>query len=196
MLASLLATFGYPFVFLGTLVEGEMVLIIAGFAAYLGYLDFRLVILLGWLGSMAGDQIFFLLGRYRVQSFLRRFPRLLHKLARVYRLLEKYDRWVLIGFRFVYGFRIITPLALGSSKVSWKEFFICNAIGAFIWSVLFTTGGYLFGNALSLLFTDIQRLEREAIVFVLIVGISLWCISRLMSRMKKIRRKVLSNGHR
>ena len=63
MLESLIANYGYAAVLIGTFVEGETILVIAGFAAHRGYLSLPWVILLAFAGSLAGDQLWFYVGR-------------------------------------------------------------------------------------------------------------------------------------
>ena len=67
MLESLIDTYGYIAIFIGTLLEGETVLVLGGFAAFRGYLSLPYVILTAFIGSMLGDQFFFYLGRTHAQ---------------------------------------------------------------------------------------------------------------------------------
>ena len=55
MLEYLITTYGYPALFLGTFLEGETILIIAGIAAFEGMLDIHQAILTAFIGSMSGD---------------------------------------------------------------------------------------------------------------------------------------------
>src|SRR5260370_41283512 len=71
-LMDLLATYGYLAVFVGSLLEGETVLILAGFAAHQGYLSFPLVAGVAFCGGTLGDQSLLFLGpRYRQGAFRR-----------------------------------------------------------------------------------------------------------------------------
>jgi membrane protein DedA with SNARE-associated domain len=73
-LESLIATYSYPALFAGTVLEGEAVLIIAGFLAYRGYLELPYVILVAFLGAFLGDQLFFQIGRRVGAAFLEKRP--------------------------------------------------------------------------------------------------------------------------
>lgn len=70
---SLIKEFGYLAVFVGTFLEGETILVVAGFAAYETYLELPLVILFAFLGSLFGDQLYFFIGRYKGQSLLKKY---------------------------------------------------------------------------------------------------------------------------
>ena len=63
--------YGYVALFIGVFLEGETVLIAAGFAAHLGHLSLTWVILIAFAGSLTGDQFYFFLGRVRGKTFLR-----------------------------------------------------------------------------------------------------------------------------
>lgn len=58
-LSALIARYGLAAVFAGTLFEGETVLLLAGYAAHRGYLDFSAVVAVAIVGAVAGDQFWF-----------------------------------------------------------------------------------------------------------------------------------------
>lgn len=61
-LDQLIDTYGYWAILVGTLLEGETILLLGGFAAYQGYLALPWVILAAFIGAFCGDQLFFFLG--------------------------------------------------------------------------------------------------------------------------------------
>jgi membrane protein DedA with SNARE-associated domain len=63
-LLELVETYGYLAVFLGSLFEGDALLLVASFLAYLGKLDLPLVMFAAFFGTWLSDIIWFLLGRY------------------------------------------------------------------------------------------------------------------------------------
>ena len=73
-LAGLLATYGYLAVAVGTFLEGETILLMAGFAAHCGYLDLSKVILVAFVAGFLGDQFYFFLGQRYGDRILARFP--------------------------------------------------------------------------------------------------------------------------
>ena len=62
-LPALLHQYGYALIFLGTLVEGETILMLGGYFAHRGYLDLGPSSLTAFAGAVCGDQLFFYLGR-------------------------------------------------------------------------------------------------------------------------------------
>jgi membrane protein DedA with SNARE-associated domain len=143
----LIREYGYLAILLGTFLEGETILILGGVAAYLGSLDLPVVILTAFVGSSAGDQLYYFIGKWKGQSLLNRFPRWHGSAQKVFRLLERNKNLVILSFRFFYGLRNVTPFVLGITRVETARFVILNLIGAALWAVSFAIFGFLVGEA-------------------------------------------------
>jgi membrane protein DedA with SNARE-associated domain len=162
--------YGYLAVFVGTFLEGETVLVMAGFAAHRGYLELPWVMLIAFVGSFLGDQMYFFLGRRHGRAILARFPRMQPSAEKVHALLERYHAPLIVALRFLYGIRTVGPMAIGMSKVPAARFLFFNALGGLIWAPLIAGGGYLFGNALELVLEDARRYEEAALWGLLALG--------------------------
>ena len=170
-LTEMLSRYGYLAVFVGSVLEGETILILAGFAAHQGYLSFPLVITLAFCGGTLGDQIFFLLGRYYGSRLLSSFPSLVSRAQPVSQLIQRYHTGLIVGVRFMYGLRIIGPLVIGMSDVPAWRFVFLNLLGAVFWAVLIAGAGYLFGQTLQWLIADLKRYEELALLLILAAAI-------------------------
>jgi len=189
-LENLVQTYGYLALFLGTFVEGEVVLVLAGFLAHRGYLTLSLVMLVAFIGGTAGDQFYFQLARKKGQSLLERFPSVKARLARADALVHRYGNIIIFGFRFLYGTRIAVPILLGmGGAISRWRFTVLNMAGAAAWAVTFSTLGYLFGNAMELLLGEIKRYEASLVAVIVAAGIILWLIRHLRRWMKHDRKE-------
>ena len=173
-LSGLIANYGYAALFVGALLEGETLLILAGFAAHQGYLQLQWVIITALLGGFLGDQIYFWLGRRHGVWVRSRFPRLAPVLARTNALIERYHEVLIVGVRFLYGLRTVGPMAFGMSAVKAWRFMLFNALGATIWAVGIGGAGYLFGQALELWLHDLKRLEEVLLFAILFGGLIFW----------------------
>ncbi len=136
----------YLITFIWTALEGETFVIFAGLAAQRGLLDIHILFLCAALGSMFGDQVFFFIGRYFGRRVVHRFPKIVPKLEKIFVLLEKHAASFILSYRFMYGVRNISALAIGMSQLTWKRFATLNAAASFLWSFIFCGGGYLFGD--------------------------------------------------
>ncbi len=161
---ALLHTYGYYAILLWTFLEGETVVIIAGMLAQQGLLNPVLIAVCAFCGSCTSDQIMFMLGKYKGPAVLARFPRLAKNTAKAEALIHKYETALILGFRFVYGVRNVTPILLGINKVSHVKFLVLNVIGAAVWACAFTAGGYFFGK----LFSAIMETASHMVLYVLL----------------------------
>lgn len=175
-LESSIETYGYLAVLIGSFLEGETVLVLGGFAAQRGYLQLPWVILAAFIGSLTGDQLYFHLGRRHNRIILSRHPAWQEKVVRVHDLLVRYKLPIIIGFRFLYGFRIITPFAIGMSRIPTVYFTILNFLGALVWAMIIGFAGYLFGNMAEAFLEDFRKHEIEAMAVIAFAGTALWIV--------------------
>ena len=175
LLRDYLEIHGYWVLLAGTFLEGEAILIMAGFLAFQGYLHIGGVILTAFIGSFLGDQFYFYLGRIQGTSLLRRFHFIARRFRDSLRLIGKYGAFVAFISRFTYGFRIILPIILGITKLSPRTFLLINLCSAFVWATIFSLAGYLFGKSASLFLEDVGKYEH-LLLLALIGLISIaWC---------------------
>jgi membrane protein DedA with SNARE-associated domain len=169
-LASLIQSYGYPAVFLGTLLEGETILALAGLAAHRGYLALPWVTAVAALGGFVGDQICFSIGRFNGERALARFPKLAPGVTRVNGLVERYGAPLVVLVRFMYGLRAVGPIAIGMTGMHWLRFAALNALGAAIWAALIASAGYALGDALTAILGDLKHIEEGVFAAVAVVG--------------------------
>jgi len=181
-LASLVQTYGYLAVFVGTLLEGETILALAGLAAHRGYLALPWVIAVAALGGFLGDQVYFLVGRRNGARVLARFPGFAPGVERIARLLERYGAPIVVLVRFMYGLRAVGPIAISMTGMHWARFAALNALGAALWAALVASLGYALGNALTLLLGDLQRIEEAVFAAVAVAGVAAALIVRARRR--------------
>lgn len=167
MLESLIITWGYPLIFVGTVLEGEAVLVLGGYAAHRGDLSLPVVILVAFIGSVTGDMISFWIGRLRGRAFLERRTALHPPIERFRRLFERRGQGVIVILRFLYGLRTAGPLAIGmSSNLSPVRFLLLDMIGALLWAPIVGGLGYALGEAALRVIGRIERFELFALVLV------------------------------
>lgn len=181
-LQALVESYGYYAVIVGTFLEGETVLIMAGFAAQLGYLSLPWVMAAGFVGSLAGDQFYFFIGRCYGARILARFPRAAKRAARVNALFSRYHTAFILVMRFLYGFRTVGPLVLGMSHIPTAKFVALNVVGATVWAIAIGSVGYLFGSTLELILRDIKRYELAIFIGIALLGACLWLMHRRRAR--------------
>lgn len=174
MLEHFIETYGYWALLVGTFLEGETILIIGGFLAHRGYLSLPLVILAAFIGTLAGDQLFFFIGRKKGKVFLDKRPSWKPNIEKAHNLLDRYQTLLIIGFRFLYGLRTVTPFVIGMSRVKTAKFIILNFIGALVWAMIIGSAGYFFGTAFEAVLGNIKHIEAELMIAIGFTGLVVW----------------------
>lgn len=115
-------------------------------------------------GSFMADQMFFLLGRhFRDHAFVRK----MQQRAAFSRALATFDRHpalFVFVFRFLYGLRTVSPIAIGTTRLPARTFLLINAMAAIVWGAAFVGIGYVFGTAIEAAFGKIRPVAHVMLV--------------------------------
>ncbi|HTH17943.1 MAG TPA: DedA family protein [Magnetospirillum sp.] len=179
-----IAEFGYWAVLAGTFFEGETVPVLAGFAAHQGLLRLDLVMLCAFIGSFTGDQLWFWVGRRYGKVWMAKHPKSAAAAERVGRLLDRWGDAFVLSFRFIYGLRAVSPVAIGLSSISAIRFAALNLISAAVWAVVVGGVGFLFGQAIEGVMGRLKVWEHRILAAAGIVLV-LFLIHRLVRRRVK-----------
>ena len=177
-LASLVEAHGYWVLTVGCLLEGETILVLAGFAAHQGYLNPLAVIAVAALAGFVGDQFYFWLGRRHGHAVMARWPSVVAHNDRLQALVGRYHAAVIVGVRFAYGLRIAGPILIGMSPVSSYRFALLNAMGAMLWACLIGGIGWVFGHAAESLMGEVRSAEVWLVLALAGIGFVIWWIRR------------------
>lgn len=177
-LLALIHRLGPAGVGLGAALEGETAVVVGGAAAHHGLFNPVAGALAAWLGSFLADQFVFWASRHERERAwvckLRDKPAVHRALA----IVDHHPRLFCFAFRFVYGFRVAGPAAVGASDVPGRTFVICNALSAGLWATLFTWAGYRFGPALERAVGSLFRMPAAVLevgVFaLLLIAVLVW----------------------
>ncbi len=171
----LLAHLGYPALLLGTLVEGETFILLAGFLAHRGYFRFGLVILLATLGAFSGDILYFFAGRRFGRAFLKRSKRAEALVPWLERWMARHHVLWIFGMRYLYGIRWLGAALAGSSPMSLKRFSALSLPSCLVWATVVGLLGYAAGEMLERLLVDISRYEL-VIAVVLVLAVTVYAL--------------------
>jgi len=177
-MSSLIAQYGLIAVFAGSLLEGETVLLLAGYAVHRGYLEFAAVVAVSIVGAVIGDQVWFALGRRQGVRLTERRPWLHDKVQRALRLIERHPNTVILAMRFAWGFRTAVPIAIGMSHISWRRFLVFNLLSALLWAPLVTGAGYFFGSLLTRYIGGLHRVEHWGMLAVAALALGVHLLAR------------------
>lgn len=184
ILQSLLEQYGYLAVIVGCFFEGETAVILGVIASLKGYLTFQGVLLAGLVGTIIGDNFWFHMGRHLGRPFIERHEGWRAKAQKTEQLMERFGAPVMIGFRFFYGLRSITPFMLGAARISPLRFLIYEAIGAVIWLAIVATLGFYLGAAVEQLVGRIHNVEKVMAIGVACLALIIWIIYLVRWRLR------------
>ena len=140
-----LKEYGYVILFLWSVIEGEMGLIMGGILSHTGDLNYLLTIFIAGLGGFTGDQIYFYIGRFNKGYIQRKLHKQRRKFAIAHLLLKKYGWPIIFVQRYMYGLRTVIPMSIGITKYSGKKFAFINLISAWVWAAITVTPAYYYG---------------------------------------------------
>ena len=183
--------YGYPAVLVGTILEGETTLIMAGFLAHRGYLSLPVVLAVAFFGTFTGDQIFYQMGRCKGMAMLDKHPHWCQRTDRVFHLLHRHQIKLILGFRFLYGLRSVTPFVIGASGIPMWRYLSLSVVGGVIWTAVVGSLGYLLGNTLAALLREVRHYEGWILALIALTGLTVWGIRRARER-----RQARHHGHR
>jgi membrane protein DedA with SNARE-associated domain len=129
----------------------EAVIPLAGMAAAAGSLNLWLVAIVGGLGSVAGELMWYaparLWERERLERFLKRNARWLtippHKVRKVTRWFEKRGGWAVLACQPIGGLRTLIAIPAGACNLSLAKFVVPAFIGSALWTLVLAGSGYL-----------------------------------------------------
>jgi membrane protein DedA with SNARE-associated domain len=184
---ALIETYGYPAILVGTFLEGETIVLAAGYLASRGYLMLPWVAVCAFFGTWIGDTAYFFIGRRWGAALLEKRPAWRPAADRALRLLHRHHAVFILTFRFIYGVRTISPFAIGMSGVSPVRFILLNMAASAIWALLFASGGFLLGSALSAMIKKVERYEIFFLAGIAAVGMALWVARVVIARRRRLR---------
>ncbi|HYM21284.1 MAG TPA: DedA family protein [Candidatus Kapabacteria bacterium] len=159
---------------LGYIVPGVLVLVLSGFFAATGKINVALCILAGTTGTIVGDNINYVLGKYGAKK-IRFVQRLLQKHSALRSHLEEQSVLYFIFFHFPVYLRTIFPFILGASDYNFKQWIWIDITGAIIFNTTFILTGYLIGIS-SGAFSGSVDLGNKIVIF--FSGVFIFWIAR------------------
>jgi membrane-associated protein len=127
---------------------GDSLIFAAGAFAAAGALDPWLVFLLLALAAVLGDTVNYWIGHRIGPRVFREDVRFLKReyLERTQRFYEKHGGKTIFLARFIPIIRTFAPFVAGVGTMRYRRFVVYNVVGGVVWTALFTSTGYYFGN--------------------------------------------------
>jgi membrane protein DedA with SNARE-associated domain/rhodanese-related sulfurtransferase len=179
-------------------VPAILFLITAGALAAHGQLHVTLVIVAGILGCLAGDFVWFRIGRVWGKQVLGVLYSLSSDPAgaseRARAIFRRWGLRMLVIAKFIPGLDGVTPPLAGAEGSPVLSFVMFDSVGGFLWSSAYIGLGFIFANQLAL---AIAAAERFGVVLGVVIGVPLllyigWRAFRLLMMIRRLRVRHMS----
>jgi len=176
LLEALVSRYGLAVVGIGTMFEGETVLLVAAALASRGVLNPAAVWGVAACGAWLGHAIWFgvgrLLGRQRVRTL---FPQWGRAIDATDLLIQRRSWTCIFSLQYLYGMRLPGAVALGMSSLPTSSFLAVEAVNCATWAALIGALGYVGGESVAAVFQQSGRMlwvcVSAAVVAVVVYGI-------------------------
>ena len=181
--ASVVHQYGYPLVFAVVFVEGEVLLMAAGWAAHQGWLSMPAVIVVAAASAFTSNLTFYALGRRYGPQLRRRWPALAGWwLPVIESWLERWSHTAIIGVRFAFWLRIPGLVLLGDAGIGPREFALFSVVGVALWAPLVAGVGWTYGAAIGELSRGLRVAELAGLLLFVVIGLILALTRRRLGR--------------
>lgn len=165
-----LMNYGLVAVFIAAMAEADVVPVLTGVVAHLGYFGFVRSISVASVGAFTGDCIWFWIGRVRSEWI--RSTRLYMRTSTVAKNLDqRFGIWQIPASHIVYGTRIATMTLSGIKRMSFLRFAVVDLLGCVTFTTILATLGYLFSSSASLIIGHVKRVELLLLMVALVAAL-------------------------
>jgi len=180
LLVAGLAVFAEDALFVGFVLPGETIALLAGAAAKIGHASLPWVLVVVIVAAVVGDTVGYEVGRLlgpRLQASRLASRRAERLEAARKQLAERGGTAVFLG-RFVAFFRATMPALAGMSGMRYSKFVSFNAAGGIAWGAAAVLIGYLAGHSYARIEKTFGRATALVVLAVVVIAIVAWRIRR------------------
>lgn len=175
----LIVKYGLVVVFAAAMLEADVIPVLAGVAAHRGYFNPVAALVVASCGALAGDCIWFYLGR----SNLIRNARLMQRLkSKAEILFRRVGNWQIPASHVVYGTRVATMTFLGARGSSVGRFVLVDGVSCLSLTTLLFGLGFALSASVSLILINVRRVEIVLLVIVALCGLISYLLQRFGRR--------------
>lgn len=172
----------YAIVFVGMFIEGEGLIIFASIFAWQEKLSWGFLTLAVLAGTMAGDVLWYLGGRFlrgtRLGNWLdRRYEK--HTDALDSNIREHYGRFAILS-KFMYFTTHPTIFLVGWNKFPFKKFLWITCYATTVWALSVLAVGYFFGYAIELI--GYKKIVHRIEIFAILLFLAVFIFGRMIKK--------------
>ncbi len=187
-----LVSYRYAIAFPLAIVEGPVVMIVAGFLVHTGFFEFWPIYLVLVAGDLTADIGWYFAGKYGGRPLIEKYGHFFDvteaNVERAETFFHKHQTKILFISKLTTGFgmAIAVLIAAGAARVPFKKYFTVNFFGEFVWAGFLFSIGYFFGQLYSLVNKGFQWMFLAALIT--LAGLAMYGFTKAMR--KKFRNRV------
>lgn len=170
----------YALVFVATMIEGEVSLLIVGMMVRNKNIDFSDAFLLAFIAVLLHDVVYWMIGKWiakRDRDVVLGISK--KKWEHFLKHLKKREGAYIFMSKFAWGMNRFVLIASGYYQTQFRKFMKYSAAAAFLWVVTFISLGYMFAEKTSLLRKDIRTVALGiAALFAMVIGAEMMVTKR------------------
>ncbi|HEV2863037.1 MAG TPA: VTT domain-containing protein [Pyrinomonadaceae bacterium] len=155
----LISRLGLPAIFLLTMIEGDITLLLAGVLAHgqaFGDYSFAQVLVVGTVAGVASDNAAYFLGR-GARSGVKKYRFYCVARPRIERLTEKFGLLSIFVSKYTYGLRWGACAFYGVAHMPYLRFLLLSFASCFMWVLTLSGLGFIFHSAIYNLIGDFEK---------------------------------------
>jgi membrane protein DedA with SNARE-associated domain len=175
----ILRTYGLWAVFFGTMLEGDLTLLLAGVLARAGVFRFEEALVVGTAGGFVGDSLCYLIGsRFRGRARTLRF--FMRARPRIESLMRRFGLLTVLIVKYVYGLRTASAIFWGIAHFGYWRFAVLTAASCVVWVGVLAGLGFTFATGIQELIGDLHRIQ-----IILLIALGIFAIVYVITRFER-----------
>jgi len=171
----LISKYGLIAVFLAAMLEADVIPVLSGVAAHRGYFNPFLAVAAASFGALAGDCLWFYVGRHALIKNSATLQRIKSKAEVLFR---RVGHWQIPASHVIYGTRVATMTFLGARGSPVGRFVLLDGVSCLALTTLLFSLGFALSASVSLVLNSVRRVEVVLLVAVATGGLVLHLLGR------------------
>lgn len=165
----------YLAIFITTIFEGPIVSVFSGIILKLGLVKFIPIVATVIIGDLAGDVVWYLLGRNFGTPFIHKYGNFFNlnedHVLKVSKVFNENKYKILLGSKITSGLGFAPTILFiaGLSKIPFKKYFAINVGGQIIWSGMLLSTGFFFSHWYGTLNSAFQKISLVSFIAVILI---------------------------
>lgn len=162
----LLIKYGLVAVFVAAMLEADVIPVLAGVAAHRGYFDPVVAVAAASFGALAGDCVWFYVGRTNAIKNTKLVQRLKAKAEILFR---RVGNWQIPASHVVYGTRVATMTFMGARSSAIGRFVLIDGVSCLALTTVLFGLGFALSASVPVILVNMRRVEIVLLVCVALV---------------------------